>query len=162
VIYPDWFCFRYITLWQIRMVLFFYVMATQVCICILYFIAAHNYIYSVYFMANHDCFHCVTLFTLWSIMIVFTVSLCLLYGQSWLFSLCHFVYSMANLDCFCFGYSMANMSLFSVLYPIFSVFLDCASFLDPSVFSNVILIFLAHLATIWHVSCCHHLASVVC
>jgi hypothetical protein len=81
-------------------VLFFYVMATHVCICIIYFKATHNYFYSVYFMANHDCFHCVTLFTLWPIMIVFTVSLCLRYGQSWLFSLCHFVYSMANQDCF--------------------------------------------------------------
>jgi hypothetical protein len=75
-------------------------MATQVCICILYFIATHNYIYSVNFMANHDCFHCVTLFTLWSIMIVFIVSLCLLYGQSWLFSLCRFGYYMSNQDCF--------------------------------------------------------------
>ena len=99
----------------------------------------------VYSMANHDCFHCVTLFTLWPIMIVYTVSLCLLYGQSGLFSLCHFVYSMANQECFCFGYFMVNMSLFSVLYPILSVFLDCASFIDTSVFSHVILIFLAHL-----------------
>jgi hypothetical protein len=126
------------------MFLFFYVMVTHVCICILYSIATHNYFYSVYSMANHDCFYCVTLFTLWPIMIVFTVSLCLLYGQPGLF---------------CFGYFMANMSLFSVLYPILSVFLDCASFLDPSVFSNVILIFLAHLAKM---ACCHHLASVVC
>ena len=100
VIYQDWFCFCYLTLWQIRMFLFFYVMATQICIWILYFIATHNYFYSVYFMANHDCFHCVTLFTLWPIMIVFTVSICLLYGQSWLVSLCHFVYSMANQEFF--------------------------------------------------------------
>jgi hypothetical protein len=38
-------------------------------------------------MANHDCFHCVTLITLWPIRIVFTVSLCLFYGQPGLFLL---------------------------------------------------------------------------
>ena len=47
VIYQDWFCFRYLTLCQIRIFLFFYAMATQVCIGFLYFIATHNDLYSV-------------------------------------------------------------------------------------------------------------------